>query len=217
LYIESDSSDASTGQPATWGDVLGHRQAWSFIAAKFFTDPVWWFFLIWLPDFFKKTRHLDIKNSWTLLVSIYSIITVLSICGGWLSGYLVKSGWSVTRARKLAMAIFAVCVVPIAFVTHVNNWTAVLLLGLAGAAHQAWSATIYTTVSDMFPKRMVAKLIGVGSAAGSVGGMIFPLLTGFVLDHDANGYAVIFAFCGGAYLLALVINHLIAPSFDPVL
>lgn len=215
--IESDVPDPSEGGGVvTWGALLKHPQAWSFIVAKFLTDPVWWFFLIWLPDFFKKTRHLDIKNSWVHLVSIYAIITVLSIFGGWVTGWLTQRGWTVTRARKTGMVIFAFCVVPICMATRVGDWTAVLLIALAGAAHQAWSANLFSTVSDMFPKRAVAKLTGIGGTAGSLGGMAFPLITGMVLDKFANGYAIIFGFCAGAYLLAFIINHLLAPRFEPV-
>jgi MFS transporter, ACS family, hexuronate transporter len=216
-FIESDAADPNDkGGKISWGDVLRYRQAWSFIAAKFLTDPVWWFFLIWLPDFFKETRKLDIKNSWTLLVSIYAIITVLSIIGGWVTGFLASRGWTVTRARKTGMFVFALFVMPISFVTWGSDWTAVLLIGLAGAAHQAWSANLFTTVSDMFPKRAVATLIGVGTTAGSLGGMLFPIITGMVLDKFTNGYAIIFGFCSIAYLIAFAINHLLAPRFEPV-
>lgn len=216
-YIESDSADAADSRgKVTWSEVLRHRQAWSFIAAKFLTDPVWWFFLIWLPDYFKKTRGLDIKTSWLHLVTIYTIITVLSIFGGWITGWLTSRGWSVTRARKTGMFVFALCVMPIALATQVGDWAAVCLIGLAGAAHQAWSANLYTTVSDMFPKRAVASLIGVGSTAGSLGGMAFPILTGLVLDQFANGYAIIFGFCSVAYIAAFIINHLLAPRFEPI-
>ena len=119
---------------------------------KLMTDPVWWFFLIWLPDFFKQTRGLDIKKSWVLLVTIYSIVTVLSIAGGWVTGHLTKMGWSMNRARKGGMLLFALCVVPILAVTGASDWGAVLLIGLAGAAHQAFSANLFTTVSDFFPE-----------------------------------------------------------------
>ncbi|HEX8342743.1 MAG TPA: MFS transporter [Tepidisphaeraceae bacterium] len=216
-YIESDPVNAGdSGEKVTWGSVLRHREAWAFVVAKFLTDPVWWFFLIWLPDFFKKTRGLDIKQSWTLLVSIYSIVTVLSIAGGWVTGHLTSRGWSVTRARKTGMFVFALMVVPIAFVTRVNDWSAVLLIGLAGAAHQAWSANLFTTVSDIFPKRAVATLTGIGGAAGSVGGLIFPVVTGLVLDRFDNGYAMIFAFCSLAYLIAFALHHLLARRFEPI-
>ena len=216
-FIGSDAADPREGSgKVPWAAVLRHREAWSFIAAKFLTDPVWWFFLIWLPDYFKKTRGLDIKTSWVHLVSIYAIITVLSILGGWVTGWLTSRGWSVTRARKTGMFVFALCVMPIALATSVGNWTAVILIGLAGAAHQAWSANLFTTVSDMFPKRAVASLTGVGSTAGSLGGMAFPILTGMVLDKFANGYTIIFGFCSAAYLLAFAANHLLAPKFEPV-
>ena len=216
-HIESDGPDPSGGGGrVTWASVLRHRQAWSFVVAKLLTDPVWGFLLTWLPDFFKRTRGLDIKNSRWLLVGVYGIVTVLSIGGGWLSGHLVARGWTVTRARRSAMLVFAVAVVPVAAATHVGNWTAVLLLGLAGAAHQAWSATIYTSVSDLFPKRAVATLIGVGTAAGAVGGMSFPIVTGYVLDHAANGYAILLGGCSVAYLVALAANAALAPTFDPV-
>ena len=205
-YIESDTSDPSEGGRSTWQEVLRHREAWSFVAAKFLTDPVWWFFLIWLPDFFKKTRGMDIKQSWTLLVSIYLIITILSVAGGWITGFLIRCGWSVTRARKSGMFTFALMVLPMAFVTRLGDWTAVGLIGLAGAAHQAWSANLYTTVSDMFPKRAVATLIGVGSTAGSLGGMVFPVITGLVLDKFVNGYTIIFGFCSVAYVVGFGIN-----------
>jgi len=215
--IESDGEELGNAEAkVSWGEILKHREAWSFIAAKFLTDPVWWFFLIWLPDFFKQTRGLDIKHSWTLLVSIYSIITVLSILGGWVTGHLTSRGWTVTRARKTGMFVFALCVLPISLATQVGDWTAVILIGLAGAAHQAWSANLFTTVSDMFPKRAVASLTGVGSMAGSIGGMAFPILTGIVLDRFANGYAIIFGFCSIAYLIAFGTNHILAPSFKPV-
>lgn len=200
----------------SWSRVLRHKQAWSFITAKFLTDPIWWFFLIWLPDFFKRTRDLDIKSSWVLLMAIYMIITVLSIAGGWVTGYLASRGWSITRARKTGLLVFALCVVPIAGISWVSDWMAVLLIGLAGAAHQAWSATLYTTVSDMFPQDAIAKLVGIGGSAGSIGGIAFPLITGIVLDQFTDGYTIIFIVCAAAYLLAFAVNHLLAPRFTRV-
>ena len=215
LHIESDPATAADSGTVAWRSLLADSRAWSLIVAKFMTDPVWWFFLIWLPDFFKDNRHLDIKNSWPLLVGVYSIITVLSIFGGWLSGSLISRGMSVTKARKLSMLIFALCVVPIAFATRVDNWTAVCLIGLAGAAHQAWSATIFTTISDMFPKAAVAKLVGFGTAAGSLGGIGFPIITGVVLDKfPGAGYTILFGVCSLAYVVAFAVHHLLAPSFE---
>jgi ACS family hexuronate transporter-like MFS transporter len=186
----------------------------------FLTDPVWWFFLIWLPDYFMKTRRLDIAHSWIHLVTICGIVTVLSNIGGWLPGYLMKRGWSVTRARKTSMFLFALCVVPILFVTRVGDWSALLLIGLAGTAHQAWSANLFSTASDMFPKNAVASLIGIGIAAGSIGGMIFPVVTGLLLDKFqaagdiTAGYNILFLICAFAYLVAFALNHLFAPNFE---
>lgn len=219
VLIHSDPKEAGGDGKVLWRKLFKYRQTWSFIVGKFLTDPVWWFFLIWLPDYFKKTRHLDIKNSWVHLVTIYVIVTVLSIIGGWVTGYLTKQGWTVTRARKTGMFIFALCVLPILTVTKMGDWAAVLIIGLAGSAHQAWSANLYTTVSDMFPKRAVASVIGLGGMAGSLGGMLFPILSGRLLDHfSANptaGYAILFMFCGSAYLLAFAIHHMLAPKFEP--
>jgi ACS family hexuronate transporter-like MFS transporter len=222
LHIRSDKDDEAPRERMAWGELLSYRQTWSFIIAKFLTDPVWWFFLIWLPDYFKKTRGLDIKKSWVHIVTIYGIVTVLSIFGGWLTGYLTKQGWSVTRARKTGMFLFACCVLPIFAVTRVDDWTAVVLIGLAGAAHQAWSANLFTTVSDMFPKRAVASVVGIGGMAGSAGGFIFPILTGKLLDHFTAlnnvtaGYAILFGICGCAYLVGFALNHLCAPRFEPM-
>ena len=218
--IRSDREDEKPHEKVAWLSLLRYRQTWSFIIAKFLTDPVWWFFLIWLPDFFKKTRHLDIKRSWVHIVTIYGIVTVLSIFGGWVTGYLTRRGWSVTRARKTGMFIFALCALPILWVTQVGDWTAVVLIGLAGAAHQAWSANLYTTVSDMFPKKAVASVIGIGGMAGSAGGILFPALTGMLLDHFqkqnrvTSGYAILFGICACMYVVAFICNHLCAPRYE---
>ncbi|HEY2730565.1 MAG TPA: MFS transporter [Polyangia bacterium] len=224
-YIRSDADvpeEQGGSRRVPWLSILGYRQAWSFIVGKFLTDPVWWFFLIWLPDYFKKTRGLDIKKSWVHLVSIYAIVTVLSIVGGWLAGHLTRRGWTATRARKTAMFIFALAVVPILFVTKASDWGAVVLIGVAGAAHQAWSANLFTTVSDMFPKEAVASVVGIGGMAGSVGGILFPIFSGELLDHFqaagniTAGYTILFLFCGSAYLVAFALSHVLAPTFVPV-
>lgn len=223
-HINSDVEDKTSGEQkkVSWLKLLTYRQTWSFIVAKFMTDPVWWFFLIWLPDYFKKTRGLDIKDSWVHLVTIYSIITVLSIMGGWITGYLAKQGWSITRARKTGMFVFALCVLPIFAVTSVGDWAAVLLISLAGSAHQAWSANLFTTVSDMFPKYAVASVVGLGGLAGALGGMYFPIYCGQMLDrftaqgNVTAGYAILFSICAFAYLVTFVIHHFIAPRFEQV-
>jgi ACS family hexuronate transporter-like MFS transporter len=222
-HIRSDLDDQAASQNKVgWLDALTYPQAWSFVVAKFLTDPCWWFFLIWLPDFFKSTRGLDLKKSWLHLVTIYSIITVLSILGGWFTGYLNRRGYTVTRARKTGMLVCALAVLPVMLVTRTGDWTAVFLIGLAGAAHQAWSATIYTTVSDMFPKSAVGSIIGLGGMAGSVGGVLFPIFAGEILDkykaqgNTTAGYAILFSICGGAYLLAFGLTHLLAPRYEQI-
>ena len=222
-HIRSDVDDQAASQGKVgWLDALTYRQAWSFVLAKFLTDPCWWFFLIWLPDFFKTTRGLDLKKSWLHLVTIYVIITVLSIIGGWFTGYLNRKGYTVTRARKTGMFIFALAVLPMLIVTKAGDWQAVLLIGLAGAAHQAWSANLFTTVSDMFPKSAVASIIGLGGMAGSVGGVLFPIFAGEILDkfkaqdNTTAGYAILFSICGTAYLIAFGLTHLLAPRYEQI-
>jgi ACS family hexuronate transporter-like MFS transporter len=221
-HIRSDADADSGSEPVGWLTILRYPQAWSFILGKFLTDPVWWFFLIWLPDFFKKSRGLDIKKSWLHLVTIYTIVTVLSIVGGWLAGYLVRRGFTPNRARKIAMLIFALSVLPVLLVTSAGDWGAVVLIGIAGAAHQAWSANLFTTVSDMFPKRAVGSVVGIGGTAGSIGGILFPIYAGKLLDkfqaagNVTAGYAILFIFCGTAYLLAFALGHVLARRFEPV-
>jgi ACS family hexuronate transporter-like MFS transporter len=222
-HILSDRENGAAAAKMSWHDLLRHRQTWSFITAKFLTDPVWWFFLIWLPDYFKHSAfRLDIKNSWPHLMTIYGIVTVLSIGGGWVTGWLTHRGWTVTRARKTGMFVFALLVLPITAVKYGSPWMAVALIGLAGAAHQAWSANLFTTVSDMFPKSAVASVTGMGGLAGSLGSAIFPYVTGVVLDRFnsegriTDGYALLFTFCGFAYLTAFGIHHLLAPKFAPI-
>jgi ACS family hexuronate transporter-like MFS transporter len=223
-WIESDAgAEQETGPNIPWASLLGYRQTWAFIIPKFLTDPVWWFYLFWLPSFFKDSRGLDIKHSWTLLVTIYSIVTVISITGGWVSGYLAKKGLSMNLARKLGMLLFALCALPMLAVTHVGNWGAVLLIGLAGGAHQAWSATLFTTVSDTFPKRSVGSVIGIGGLAGSVFGACFPYITGMLTDHfksigqPTTGYGILFGFCAAAYLVSLLIMQILNPKLQPVI
>ena len=225
LALITQDGDQVPAEPGdkkfTWAGLLGYRQTWAYIVAKLLTDPVWYFFLIWLPDFFKKTRGLDIKNSWPHLITVYAIVTALSLCGGYFTGYLIRRNWSVTGARKTGLFCFALLVTPIALVTHVGDWTAVCLIGLAGAAHQAWSANLYTTVSDMFPNRAVASIIGIGSMAGSLGAIAFQFNCGRLLDHygqsgATQSYALLFGYCSGAYLVAFALNHLLAAQFRPI-
>jgi ACS family hexuronate transporter-like MFS transporter len=220
--IQSDREDDAPQDKMSWGELLKYRQTWSFVVAKFLTDPVWWFFLIWLPDFFKVTYHLDIKKSWPHIVTIYAIVTVLSIFGGWVTGYLTKHGWSVTRARKTGMFLFACCALPVFFTTQFGVWPAVLLIALAGSAHQAWSANLFTTVSDMFPRKAIGSIVGLGGMAGAAGGFFFPKYCGHVLDkfklagNPTGAYPHLLHILAFAYVLAFALNHLLAPRFEPI-
>lgn len=217
-YIESDNEpDGRNEKPLAWGMIIGLRQTWAYLFARILTDPVWWFFLIWLPDYFKKTRGMDLKAMGFPLFVIYALVTVLSISGGWMAKWLADRGWSVTRTRHTSLFVFALCVVPVALATSLPVWGAVALIGLAGGAHQAWSATLYTTISDVFPRRAVASLVGLGGLAGSLAGMVFPVVCGWILDKSGGaGYTILFAYCSAAYLLAFAINFILCPRFTPL-
>ncbi|HVU98223.1 MAG TPA: MFS transporter [Puia sp.] len=221
-YIHSDDLDAApaaTGNRVPWAKLLSVRQTWAFVFGKFLTDPVWWFYLFWLTGYFHDVFHQDItKVSWPLVI-IYSSTTIGSIGGGYLSGYLIEKGWPVYKARKTVMFIFALCVVPVVFAGYLSNmWAITALISLAAAAHQAWSANIFTTASDMFPKRAVSSITGIGGMAGSIGGIIFQPAVGILLDYFTKhnnktlGYTIIFLICGSAYLLAWLVMHLFAPK-----
>lgn len=214
-YIHSDNEIVSaTEVPVKWTALFKIKQTWAFIFGKLLTDPVWWFFLFWLPSYFSETFNLDLKKPSLPLVIVYTATTIGSIGGGYLSSYLIKKGWNVQRARKTTMFIIALCVLPIMLAQFTKNiWVAVGLISLAAAAHQAWSANIFTTVSDYFPKKDISSVVGIGGMAGSVGGILFPLAIGMILDHYkllgniTAGYNIIFIMCGSAYLLAWIVMH----------
>ena len=226
-----DDEEITSNRKVPWLSLLGKRQAWAYMMAKFLTDPVWWFYLIWLPDYFKKEQHLDLKHLgavpsllhpvdfivWMFsqpLVVLYSIVTVLSIFAGWLVKRLAESGHDIVKVRKVSMLIFALCSLPIFFVRGLGMWEAVLLIAFAASAHQAWSASLYATISDTFPKEAVASVSGLGGFVGSIGGMIFPVVAGRILDSNANGYAVLFGFCAFAYVVAFAIHHILVPKLE---
>ena len=224
-YIHSDAPEESTAAETSvnWGKLFSIRQTWAFVFGKMLTDPIWWFFLFWLPSYFSTTFQIDLKKPSLELAIVYTATTIGSIGGGYLSGYFIKLGWPVFRARKTAMLIFAISVIPIMLAKYTTNvWVAVGLISLAAAAHQAWSANIFTTASDMFPKRAVSSVVGIGGMAGAVGGILFPLLVGRLLDaykaagNIAAGYNLLFIICGCAYLLAWIIMHLFAPKMEQV-
>lgn len=211
-YIRSDPAE-STGL-VRWAQLIGYRQTWAFAIGKFLTDPIWWLYLFWVPDFL-HTRGVDLKGMMLPLIVIYNVATVGSIFGGWFSSAMIRRGASINRGRKIAMLMCALAVVPIVAASHVSNlWTAVLLVSLAAAAHQGWSANLFTTVSDMFPRRAVGSVVGIGGMAGAVGGMVIAKVVGYVL-HWTGSYFLVFLIAGSAYLIALLAIQILAPRLDP--
>ncbi len=211
-YIQSDPPEPMTKIP--WVRLLPHRQTWAFALGKFLTDPVWWFFLFWLPKFLNETYGLTLSGIGLPLVIIYVAADIGSIGGGWLSSSLIKRGWTVNAGRKTAMLACALSVVPIIFAARASNlWVAVGLISLATAAHQGWSANLFTLVSDMFPRRAVGSVVGIGGFGGSVGGMLIATITGFLLQWTGS-YAPIFFVAGSAYLVALLVIHLLVPRLE---
>ena len=213
VYIRSDPPETAARIP--WSQLLKHRQAWAFIAAKFMTDPIWWFFLFWLPKFLNSEYGLTLTKIGPPLIAIYLLADVGSIGGGWLAGRLIKRGWSVNRGRKGAMLVCALCVTPIVFaVSAAELWVAVLLIGLATAGHQGWSANVFTLTSDLFPRHAVASVVGLGGLAGAVGGMLISTFVGFLLQTTGS-YVPVFIVAATAYLLALGVVHLLVPRLQP--
>ncbi|HVE56930.1 MAG TPA: MFS transporter [Pyrinomonadaceae bacterium] len=219
-YIKSDIEDPP--QKIAWARLLPHRQTWAFAIGKFLTDPIWWVYLFWLPKFLHAKFGLNILQLGLPLIVIYVIADVGSIGGGWLSSFLIKRGWTVNKSRKTAMLICAIAVIPIVFAALTDNlWVSVLLIGLAAAAHQGWSANIFTIASDMFPRQAVGSVVGIGGMAGSIGGMLIASTVGLILEGTKseafpNGnYFSIFVIAGSAYLLALLIIQLLAPRLEP--
>jgi ACS family hexuronate transporter-like MFS transporter len=226
-YIHSDVDEVVLGaddkKGVKWGKLLSYRQTWTFIAGKVFTDPVWYFFLFWLPSYFSSTFQLDLTKPSLPLAIVYSATTIGSIGGGYLSSWFIKKGWPAYRARKTAMLIFAICVIPIMAAKYATDiWQAVALISLAAAAHQAWSANIFTTVSDMFPKKAISSVVGIGSMAGAIAGFLFPKLIGFILETNKEagditvGYNIIFVICGCAYVAGWLVMHFFSPKMKRV-
>jgi ACS family hexuronate transporter-like MFS transporter len=205
-------------EPATkiaWARLLPHRQTWAFLMGKFMTDPVWWFLLYWVPKFLNSRHGLTLTELGPPLVAIYLVADVGSIAGGWLPAALLRRGWSVNRARKSTMLLCAVSVIPIVFAAQVQSlWAAVGLIGLAAASHQGWSANLFTLPSDMFPRRAVASVVGIGGFGGAVGGMLISTFTGFVLQFTGS-YVPVFVMAGSAYLIAWLFIHVLAPELKP--
>ena len=213
-YIESDPSEPAS--VISWVDLLRYRQAWAFAVGKFLSDSVWWFYLFWFPLFLADQFSLDLRNIGLPLVTVYLLADVGSISGGWLSSNLLQRGWTPNAARKTAMLTCALLILPVVMAPRVANpWMAVWLVGLAAAAHQGFSANIFTITSDMFPKHAIGSVVGFGGFAGAMGGFLMNLGAGWFRDNQGS-YTTMFMIAGVAYLIALAAIHLLAPRLDPV-
>jgi ACS family hexuronate transporter-like MFS transporter len=197
-YILSDPAEPAAR--LAWSHLITHRQTWAFMAGKFLTDPVWWFFLFWLPKFFSSVHGVSLLGLGLPLVVIYNAATVGSVFGGWLAGRFLKAGWTVNRARKSAMLVCALCVIPVLS---------------AVAAHQGWSANLFTLASDLFPKSAVASVVGIGTFAGAIGGTLIATATGWLLQKT-HSYVNIFAIAAFAYLFALLVIQLLSPRLERI-
>lgn len=213
-HIESDPPDAETKIP--WLKVIGRRETWAYAIGKFTIDPIWWMFLFWLPDFLHKRHGLDLKTFGPPLAVIYLVSDLGNIAGGFASSRLMHRGWSANAARKATMLVCALWALPVAFVMQVDNlWAAVAILGLATAAHQAFSVNLFSLPSDIFPRAAVGSVVGVGGMCGAIGGMFIAKFVGWVLE-TVGDYRPIFIVAASAYLLALLFIHLLTPRLAPV-
>ena len=213
-HIESDPADAAANVP--WSVLLRKRETWAYAIGKFLIDPVWWMWLFWLPDFFGKRYHLDLKTFGPPVVAVYLLSDIGSVGGGWLSSRFIKRGWTINRARKTTMLICALLALPVAFAAQASSlWLAVGIIGIATAAHQGFSANLYTLPGDVFPRSAVGSVVGIGGMIGAVGGMVMAKYAGFVLDR-LGVYTPIFVVAASVYLLALLAIHLLTPRMEPV-
>ncbi len=214
-YILSDPADTSSDK-IPWLTLLKYRQTWAFVVGKFLTDPVWWFYIYWLGLYLNNNFGVTLTHLGLPLIVIYTMTSVGSIGGGYLSGAMIKRGMAVDRSRKLTMLIFAVLVIPVVVAANISSmWLAVGIIGVATAAHQGWSANIFTLPSDMFPKRVVGSVVGIGAFAGAVGGMIFLAAAGYIVEATGS-YTILFIICGSAYLVALGLMTLLTSKAKPV-
>jgi ACS family hexuronate transporter-like MFS transporter len=212
-HIRSDPSDPPIQIP--WHTMLRYRQTWAFAIGKFLTDPIWWLYLFWIPDFLNLNHGIDLKTIGPPLVVIYLVADVGSVAGGWLSSTLIKRGWSINAARKTAMLLCALAVLPMMFASGAKQlWIAVTLLSIATAAHQGWSCNLYTLVSDTFPRKAVGSVIGLGGMAGAVGGMLIAKVTGYLLQMTRS-YVPVFLVAAFAYLVALAVIQALVPRLEP--
>lgn len=241
---EAEKTDPS-GESVSWFRLLTFRQTWAFVFGKFCTDPIWWFFLFWLPAYLEGENARKIREyiqanpgftgenndipgviSWPLAIAVvYTVSTVGSILGGWLPKRFIDGGMDPNKARKLSMfiyALFPLTVLGASRLGEINTWLAVATISIACAAHAAWSANIFTTVSDMFPKKTVASVTGIGGMAGASGGILIAWAAGQLLAHYTElgkvevGYGILFVICGSAYLVAWTLMHLLVPKFKKI-
>ncbi|EJL26000.1 sugar phosphate permease [Caulobacter sp. AP07] len=213
-HIEQDPADPV--EKIGWLKLLGKKETWAFALGKFLIDPIWWMFLFWLPDFLGKRYGLDLKSFGPPLIAIYLLSDVGSVGGGWLSSKFMKMGWTINRARKTTMLVCALLATPVVFAANVDSlWLAVLIIGVATAAHQGFSANLYTLPSDVFPRGAVGSVVGIGGMLGAFGGMVFSKYIGQVLDRIGT-YTPIFLVAGSAYLIALLVVHILTPKMEPV-
>ncbi|HEX8522094.1 MAG TPA: MFS transporter, partial [Tepidisphaeraceae bacterium] len=213
-YIQSDPPDPAVRVP--WSELIRFRQTWAFAIGKFMTDSIWWFYLFWFPVVMNERFGLDLKKIGLPMITVYLLADVGSVGGGWLSSRLLKQGWSTNAARKTAMLVCAICIVPVVMAPIVKNqWLAVWLVGVAAAAHQGFSANLFTLTSDMFPRKAVGSVVGIGGFAGAMGGFFLNLSAGRLRDVFGS-YVLVFAIAGGAYLAALLVIHLLVPRIEPV-
>lgn len=212
-YIRSDPPEATA--QIKWLSLLPYRQTWAFTLGKFITDPIWWFFLFWIPDFLQRKHGLSLTQLGVPIMVIYLMADVGSVAGGWLSSALIQRGKSVNAARKIAMLVCAIAVTPIVLTSRVASTIgAVLLIGLAVAAHQGFSANLFTLPSDMFPRRAVASVVGIGGMAGAVGGLLIANIVSHLLQWTGS-YAIPFMIAGSAYLIALAVIQMLTPRLEP--
>ena len=213
-WIRSDPPEPADRIP--WARLLPYRQTWAFAIGKFVTDPIWWFYLYWSAPFFAQRFHADLKSIGPPLVTIYLMADVGSVAGGWLSSWLLKRGWSTNAARKTAMFLCALCVVPVSLAPKVDNmWAAVGLIGLAAAAHQGFSANLFTLTSDLFPRRAVSSVVGIGGMAGAVGGILMQSASGRVVDATGS-YERLFLIAAIVYVFSVAAIHLLSPRLEPI-
>jgi ACS family hexuronate transporter-like MFS transporter len=213
-YIRSDPPERTDAVP--WLSLLRYRQTWAFFLAKGLTDPIWWFYLYWLPKFLDARWGIKLATVALPLMAIYVVADVGSVFGGWFSSALIKRGYTVNRARKTAMLVAALLIVPTMLAPRAPTlWMAVAIVSVAAAAHQWWSCNLFTTASDMFPRRAVGSVVGIGGFAGAMGGVLFQRATGRILEATGHNYGIIFMICGLAYVTAWMVMHAIVPRLEP--